>query len=302
MRPVLDRRRGPRDRRARTADRAALRLRRRTPSGRSTPTARLWMLQSRPVTIGRRRAADADGPTGESLRARAGRRPGRGQRRGARRRRARGRRRRSGDGEVLVTHMTAPDWVPLMRRAAAIVTDSGGMTCHAAIVSRELGIPCVVGTGDATTQAARRRARHRRRHARARCVEGAAPPRARAARPAPAAAAGARAGAVTGDPAARQPLRALAGRARRRARRRRRRPAARRADGARGARGRAPAAARSSRDAASEFVDRMADAADRLRRPASRRGRSPTARSTSAPTSSAASRAASASSPRRPTR
>jgi len=53
-------------------------------------------------------------------------------------------------GEVLVTHMTAPDWVPLMRRASAIVTDSGGMTCHAAIVSRELGIPCVVGTGDAT--------------------------------------------------------------------------------------------------------------------------------------------------------
>jgi pyruvate,water dikinase len=54
------------------------------------------------------------------------------------------------EGEVLVTHMTAPDWVPLMRRAAAIVTDSGGMTCHAAIVSRELGIPCVVGTGEAT--------------------------------------------------------------------------------------------------------------------------------------------------------
>jgi pyruvate,water dikinase len=46
--------------------------------------------------------------------------------------------------------MTAPDWVPLMRRAAAIVTDSGGMTCHAAIVSRELGIPCVVGTAKAT--------------------------------------------------------------------------------------------------------------------------------------------------------
>ncbi len=55
------------------------------------------------------------------------------------------------DGDVLVTHMTAPDWVPLMRRAAAIVTDSGGMTCHAAIVSRELGIPCVVGTVEATT-------------------------------------------------------------------------------------------------------------------------------------------------------
>jgi pyruvate,water dikinase len=53
-------------------------------------------------------------------------------------------------GDVLVTHMTAPDWVPLMRRAAAIVTDSGGITCHAAIVSRELGIPAVVGTGEAT--------------------------------------------------------------------------------------------------------------------------------------------------------
>ena len=54
------------------------------------------------------------------------------------------------EGEVLVTHMTAPDWTTVMRRAAAIVTDSGGMTCHAAIVSRELGIPCVVGTGEAT--------------------------------------------------------------------------------------------------------------------------------------------------------
>ncbi len=54
------------------------------------------------------------------------------------------------DGDVLVTRMTAPDWVPLMRRAAAIATDSGGMTCHAAIVSRELGIPCVVGTQEAT--------------------------------------------------------------------------------------------------------------------------------------------------------
>jgi pyruvate,water dikinase len=57
-----------------------------------------------------------------------------------------------GEGDVLVTHMTAPDWVPLMRKAAAIVTDSGGMTCHAAIVSRELGIPCVVGTAEATSK------------------------------------------------------------------------------------------------------------------------------------------------------
>lgn len=55
-------------------------------------------------------------------------------------------------GEVLVAPMTTPDWVPLMRRAAAIVTDAGGMTCHAAIVARELGIPCVVGTGAATSR------------------------------------------------------------------------------------------------------------------------------------------------------
>jgi len=51
------------------------------------------------------------------------------------------------DGEILVTEMTAPDWVPAMKKAKAIVTNSGGMTCHAAIVSRELGIPCIVGTG-----------------------------------------------------------------------------------------------------------------------------------------------------------
>ncbi len=54
-------------------------------------------------------------------------------------------------GEVLVAQMTSPDWVPTMRRAAALVTDGGGMTCHAAIVSRELGVPCVVGTRNATT-------------------------------------------------------------------------------------------------------------------------------------------------------
>lgn len=53
-------------------------------------------------------------------------------------------------GDVLVTEMTDPDWVPIMRMAKAIVTNRGGRTCHAAIVSRELGIPCVVGTNDAT--------------------------------------------------------------------------------------------------------------------------------------------------------
>ncbi|MCQ2362211.1 MAG: phosphoenolpyruvate synthase [Acidaminococcaceae bacterium] len=59
-------------------------------------------------------------------------------------------------GEILVTEMTAPDWVPAMKKAKAIVTDSGGMTCHASIVSRELGIPCIVGTksrGSAATSA-----------------------------------------------------------------------------------------------------------------------------------------------------
>lgn len=50
------------------------------------------------------------------------------------------------EGEILVTTMTAPDWVPAMKKAKAIVTDAGGMTCHASIVSRELGIPCIVGT------------------------------------------------------------------------------------------------------------------------------------------------------------
>ena len=54
------------------------------------------------------------------------------------------------DGEVLVAEMTSPDWVPAMRRAAALITDGGGVTCHAAIVSRELQLPCVVGTGNAT--------------------------------------------------------------------------------------------------------------------------------------------------------
>ena len=53
-------------------------------------------------------------------------------------------------GEVLVAEMTDPDWEPALRKASAIVTNSGGRTCHAAIISRELGIPCVVGTKDAT--------------------------------------------------------------------------------------------------------------------------------------------------------
>ena len=57
-------------------------------------------------------------------------------------------------GDVLVTDMTDPDWEPVMKRASAIVTDRGGRTCHAAIIARELGIPAVVGCGDATKQIA----------------------------------------------------------------------------------------------------------------------------------------------------
>jgi len=54
------------------------------------------------------------------------------------------------DGDILVTDMTDPDWEPVMKRAAAIVTNRGGRTCHAAIIARELGVPAVVGCGDAT--------------------------------------------------------------------------------------------------------------------------------------------------------
>jgi len=54
------------------------------------------------------------------------------------------------DGDVLVTDMTDPDWEPIMKKASAIVTNKGGRTCHAAIVARELGVPAIVGCGDAT--------------------------------------------------------------------------------------------------------------------------------------------------------
>jgi len=139
---------------------------------------KLWMLQSRPITFAARPAgadaqagATADGAAREGAAPDAGApdagapdggvaegsvlvrglgaAPGVGSGR-ARVLRSLSEAERLRDGDVLVTHMTAPDWVPLMRRAAAIVTDSGGMTCHAAIVSRELGIPCVVGTSEAT--------------------------------------------------------------------------------------------------------------------------------------------------------
>uniref|UniRef100_UPI00402A843D phosphoenolpyruvate synthase n=1 Tax=Veillonella magna TaxID=464322 RepID=UPI00402A843D len=60
------------------------------------------------------------------------------------------------EGEILETTMTAPDWVPAMKKAKAIVTDAGGMTCHASIVSRELGIPCIVGTKSRSEEGTKR--------------------------------------------------------------------------------------------------------------------------------------------------
>ncbi|HEX5375661.1 MAG TPA: phosphoenolpyruvate synthase [Solirubrobacterales bacterium] len=111
---------------------------------------KIWMLQSRPVTsTGVEAQAGPAAGAGKELVRGLGAAPGMAS--GAVR--VIGSREDAAElveGEVLVTHMTAPDWVPLMRKAAAIVTDSGGMTCHAAIVSRELGIPCVVGTVEAT--------------------------------------------------------------------------------------------------------------------------------------------------------
>ncbi len=118
------------------------------------PDGALWMLQSRPITTLHDASAD-DATASEQAQPQTVLLRGLGGAPGS----ASGAARvlasledasNLGDGDVLVTHMTSPDWLPLMRRAAAIITDSGGMTCHAAIVSRELGIPCVVGTGEAT--------------------------------------------------------------------------------------------------------------------------------------------------------
>ena len=113
---------------------------------------RLWILQARPETVhraGRPKAVDVftlestDAValvTGKAVGQKIGVGP-------ARLVRSRTDLQAFQTGEVLVAAMTDPDWEPVMKRAAAIVTDRGGRTCHAAIVSRELGVPCVVGTG-----------------------------------------------------------------------------------------------------------------------------------------------------------
>lgn len=111
----------------------------------------LYIVQSRPITtLGAEPAVPVEKSAGKMLLQGLGASPGRAA--GAVRvlnDPAEGARLRA--GEVLVAPMTNPDWVPVLRRAAAVVTDSGGMTCHAAIVSRELGVPCVVGARTATT-------------------------------------------------------------------------------------------------------------------------------------------------------
>ncbi len=122
--------------------------------GKDGVDGKLYVLQARPETVKAGDKVDiaAALPPEAALRG-AGDRPGdrqtHRQRPGAwssgRRRRCRA----CATGDVLVTDMTDPDWEPVMKRAAAIVTNRGGRTCHAAIIARELGIPAVVGCGDA---------------------------------------------------------------------------------------------------------------------------------------------------------
>ncbi|MFF0814896.1 phosphoenolpyruvate synthase [Rhodococcus sp. NPDC003318] len=113
----------------------------------------LWLVQTRPITTlgaAREQADTASAPTGRILAQGLGASPGTvsGP---ARVLRSVADAHRLHDGDVLVAPMTRPDWLPALRRASAIVTDGGGITCHAAIVGRELGRPVIVGTRNATT-------------------------------------------------------------------------------------------------------------------------------------------------------
>ena len=131
--------------------------------GRDGVDGKLYILQARPETVKSRESAGnlrryrlkstSDG-AGERPRDRPEDRAGRGAPRSSRPRRWTA----CKAGDVLVADMTDPDWEPVMKRAAAIVTNRGGRTCHAAIIARELGIPAVVGCGDATQRAGGRRA------------------------------------------------------------------------------------------------------------------------------------------------
>ncbi|WP_031937970.1 phosphoenolpyruvate synthase [Prescottella defluvii] len=114
---------------------------------------RVWLVQTRPITtLGDRPSASADTTTGAATLLVRGLGAGPGTVTGtARVLTALEDSNRLEDGDILVAPMTRPDWLPVLRRAAAIVTDGGGVTCHAAIVGRELGRPVVVGTHEATT-------------------------------------------------------------------------------------------------------------------------------------------------------
>jgi pyruvate,water dikinase len=122
--------------------------------GKDGADGKLYILQARPETV-KSQAAKARSSTATSSRAPAPCWPkaAPSARRSAPARCAWCTHRRDGPvqpGDVLVTDMTDPNWEPVMKRASAIVTNRGGRTCHAAIIARELGIPAVVGCGDAT--------------------------------------------------------------------------------------------------------------------------------------------------------
>jgi pyruvate,water dikinase len=114
----------------------------------------LWIVQSRPITtlaeLPEAGAAEQEGGAGGVLLSGLAAAPGVGSGR-VRILRSPDEGHLLEDGDVLVAAMTSPDWVPMMRRAAALVTDGGGVTCHAAIVGRELHLPTVVATRTATT-------------------------------------------------------------------------------------------------------------------------------------------------------
>ena len=151
-RAVLTRRRGDRARRGSRCESSATTGRHRTPSGPSRRGRCTSCSRGRSPRSVRRRAGAAPGAVAEpepaivtglaaapglvAGRVRVLRSPSEGKLLEA--------------GEILVAPMTNPDWVPVIRRAGALVTDSGGTTCHAAIVSRELGVPCIVGARRAT--------------------------------------------------------------------------------------------------------------------------------------------------------
>jgi pyruvate,water dikinase len=139
--------------------------------GKDGVDGKLYILQARPETVKSQRPATHGEVPPQAVRQGAHPRPRIGQKIGAgpvRVVKDASEMDRVQAGDVLVTDMTDPNWEPVMKRASAIVTNRGGRTCHAAIIARELGIPAIVGCGNATEVLARRRRSHRvlcrRRH------------------------------------------------------------------------------------------------------------------------------------------